>query len=44
MKRQNKPESLLLGGFNSGQATPMTETDWANIRTKIQARIEQKQK
>ncbi len=43
-KKQNKLESLLLEGLNSDEATSMTENDWANIRTEVQARIEQKQK
>ncbi len=42
-KEQNRLESLLLEGLNSGEATPITENDWAEIRAVVKAKIEQKQ-
>ncbi|CAN5392590.1 type II toxin-antitoxin system ParD family antitoxin [soil metagenome] len=36
LKAQNrKLESLIFEGINSGEATPMTKQDWADIRAKV---------
>lgn len=43
-KEQNKLESLLLEGLNSGEATVITESDWADIRATVRNKIENKQK
>ena len=43
-KEQDRLESLVLEGLNSGEARPMTETDWADIRAEVRARIEKRQK
>lgn len=43
-KEQNKLESLLLEGLNSGEATLMTENDWADIKTAVRNKIQNKQK
>jgi antitoxin ParD1/3/4 len=42
-KEQDKLESLLLEGLESGEATPMTEDDWANIRASVQEKIANRQ-
>ena len=34
-KEQNKLEFLLFEGLNSGEATLMTENDWADIRAAV---------
>ena len=41
-KEQNKLESLLFEGLNSGKATLMTENDWADIRAAVRNKIENK--
>jgi len=33
-----KLETLLLGGLDSGPATPMTDEDWKALRTKAEER------
>lgn len=43
-KEQNKLESLLLEGLNSGDVTSMTENDWADIRAAVRTKIENQQK
>ena len=43
-KEQNKLESLLLEGLNSGEATSMTESDWVDIRAAVRTKIENRQK
>ena len=43
-KKQDRLESLVLEGLNSGEASPMTEADWADIRAEVRARIEKRQK
>ena len=42
-KEQNKLESLLLEGLNSGEATSMTKDDWAKIRAAVRAKITEQQ-
>ena len=42
-KEQDKLETLLLEGLNSGEATPMTEDDWADIRAAVQEKMAKKQ-
>lgn len=34
-----KLESLVLEGLHSGSATPMTATDWNEIRAKVQQNL-----
>ena len=41
-KEQNKLESLLFEGLNSGKVTLMTENDWADIRAAVRNKIENK--
>ena len=41
-REQNKLKSLLFEGLNSGEATLMTENDWADIRTAVRNKIENK--
>lgn len=43
-KEQNKLEFLLLEGLNSGEATLMTENDWADIKAAVRNKIQNKQK
>lgn len=43
-KEQNKLKSLLLEGLNSGEATVMTESDWADIQAAVRNKIENKPK
>lgn len=37
-------ETLLLEGIDSGESTPMTEEDWADIRRQGLARLAARQK
>ncbi|HZT40709.1 MAG TPA: type II toxin-antitoxin system ParD family antitoxin [Chthonomonadaceae bacterium] len=37
-KAKTKLEELLLEGLRSGEATPMTEQDWEEIRKEVRAR------
>jgi antitoxin ParD1/3/4 len=37
-KAQEQLEELLLAGLNSGEATPMTEQDWTDIRAEVKRR------
>jgi antitoxin ParD1/3/4 len=37
-KAQEQLETLLLEGLNSGEATPMTEQDWMDIRAEVKRR------
>ena len=36
---QERLESLILEGIQSGPATPMTENDWDEMRASVRARI-----
>jgi len=36
---QERLESLLLEGLNSGSATPFTEKDWEDIRQAVRSKI-----
>lgn len=36
-----KLEKLLLEGLNSGEATPMTDKDWQEIRQAVREKIAQ---
>lgn len=38
-KAQERLETLLLEGLESGNATAMTDEDWQNIRTSVRERI-----
>ena len=38
-QRKAKLESLVLEGLHSGSATPMTATDWNEIRAKVQQNL-----
>jgi antitoxin ParD1/3/4 len=35
---QEQLEQLLIAGLNSGEATPMTEQDWTEIRAEVKRR------
>jgi len=35
-------KGLILDGVNSGEATPMTEDDWHEIRTEVKRRAEER--
>lgn len=37
-KAKARLEALLLEGLHSGEATPMTEQDWEEIRQEVRAR------
>jgi len=37
-------ESLLLQALESGEPTPMTKSDWDDIRTEVRRRAEQRKK
>ena len=43
-KEQNKLESLILEGLNSGEATLMTENDWSDIKAAVRSKIQNEQK
>ncbi|MGA9380539.1 MAG: type II toxin-antitoxin system ParD family antitoxin [Phormidium sp.] len=38
-KAQERLEELLLEGLNSGEATPMTDQDWQEIRQAVKEKI-----
>jgi antitoxin ParD1/3/4 len=38
-KAQERLETLLLEGLDSGTATPMTEGDWEDIRAAVRERV-----
>lgn len=40
-KAQERLENLLLEGLNSGEATPMTDKDWQDIRQVVREKIAQ---
>lgn len=40
-KAQERLEDLLLEGLNSGEATPMTDKDWQDIRQAVREKITQ---
>lgn len=42
-KAKARVEALLLEGLDSGEATPMTDEDWAVIRQAVQERVKGKQ-
>ncbi|MDJ0733368.1 MAG: type II toxin-antitoxin system ParD family antitoxin [Nostocaceae cyanobacterium] len=42
-KAKERLENLLLEGLNSGNATPLTEQDWDDIRQAVRSKV-QKQK
>jgi antitoxin ParD1/3/4 len=41
-RAQERLEALLLEGLNSGEATPMTEQDWEDIRREVRKRAAQR--
>ncbi|MEA5421353.1 type II toxin-antitoxin system ParD family antitoxin [Spirulina sp. CCNP1310] len=42
-KAQERVETLLLAGLDSGTATPMSDLDWTEIRQAVQAHLKNKQ-
>jgi antitoxin ParD1/3/4 len=42
-KAQERLESMLLEGLNSGAATEMTQQDWEDIRKKVQEKVAKRQ-
>jgi antitoxin ParD1/3/4 len=38
-KADERLETLLLAGLESGKPTPLTRKDWADIRAAVQARV-----
>lgn len=38
-KAKARLEALLVEGLNSGEATPMTEDDWTDIRREVRERV-----
>lgn len=42
-KDEAQLESLLLEGLRSGDASPMTAEDWADIRRQVRERLAQRQ-
>jgi antitoxin ParD1/3/4 len=40
-KAKEHLETLLLEGLNSGNATPLTEQDWDDIRQAVRAKVSQ---
>lgn len=40
-KASDRLETLLLEGLESGTATPMTEEDWQDIRSKVRQRTKE---
>jgi antitoxin ParD1/3/4 len=38
-KAQQRLETLLLEGLDSGEATPMTRQDWNAIRSRVAGRV-----
>lgn len=41
-KAKARVEALLIEGLDSGEATPMTDEDWASIRQAVQERVKQR--
>ena len=41
---QQRLEALLLEGLDSGEATPMTDDDWAEIRRTVKKRLSRRRK
>ncbi len=39
-KAKEHLETLLLEGLNSGNATPLTEQDWDDIRQAVQSKVQ----
>ncbi len=42
-KGQERLETLLLEGLNSGSATPLTQEDWDSIRKAVRAKVSQQE-
>ncbi|MBC1236859.1 type II toxin-antitoxin system ParD family antitoxin [Nostoc sp. 2RC] len=42
-KAEERLQTLLLEGLNSGSATPLTDQDWDDIRQAVQKKISQQQ-
>ncbi|BAY29324.1 putative addiction module antidote protein, CopG/Arc/MetJ family [Nostoc carneum NIES-2107] len=42
-KAEERLQTLLLEGLNSGTATPLTDQDWNDIRQAVQKKISQQQ-
>ena len=42
-KAQERLETLLLEGLDSGAATPMTKEDWADIRASVREKVASRQ-
>ncbi len=42
-KAQERLESMLLEGLNSGAATEMTQQDWEDIRKKVHEKVAKRQ-
>ncbi|BAY65214.1 putative addiction module antidote protein, CopG/Arc/MetJ family [Calothrix brevissima NIES-22] len=40
-KAEERLQTLLLEGLNSGSATPLTDQDWDDIRQAVQKKISQ---
>ena len=40
-KDKERLEALLLEGLNSGNATPLTEQDWKDIRQAVRSKIQE---
>lgn len=43
-KAQERLETLLLEGLESGEATPMTPKDWQEVRRHLQRRLGERSK
>lgn len=42
-KAEERLQTLLLEGLNSGTATPLTDQDWDDIRQAVQKKVSQQQ-
>ncbi len=42
-KAEERLQTLLLEGLNSGNATPLTDQDWDDIRQAVRKKISQQQ-